>query len=82
MVTAEFYKDSHKAWSMCLLHLKRCLEIAGGEKEEVVSAEFILAEEMAIGDELCAGLGGIGKGKEKMSRYNVLLLLQMGLTQL
>lgn len=48
----------------------------------MVSAEFILAEEMAKGDELCAGLGGIGKGKEKMSRYNVLLLLQMGLAQL
>lgn len=79
MLTAEFYKDSHKAWSMCLLHLKRCLEIAGGEKE-VVSAEFILAGEVGIGDELCAGLGGIGKGKEKMSRY-VLLLLQMGLAQ-
>lgn len=39
-----------------MLHLKRCLEVAGGEKE-VVSAEFISAvwgDE--YGDELCVGL--------------------------
>lgn len=50
---------------MCLLHLKRCLEVAGGEKE-VVSAEFILAvwgDEYR--DELCVGLGGTGKRVER-----------------